>query len=479
MTRSRVAIIAAAIMVMVAAPWFVFGVHLPRFVTADGALDRRLCARSVLPVSPPPGHVTVLIVDGLGFAYAMALPELAWLREAAAMRPLDVTYPSFTTPALLSFVTGVGPAESGIRLNAPTTTVTADLDNLRAAAAAMARPIDFFDGGWKPFGEIMFADDEVLWKGRRAMETAAFVSRPERSLRFVYFGDVDEAGHTHGEASPEFRAAAIQASRHLWRFYVRLQPNDRLLVVSDHGHLASGGHGGVEPEILRATFALLGRDARRGEVLAARPIDDVASTIATLAGVPTPACNRGRPMLDMLHLEPAIQAQLVAPALDQQRRLAAKIAPAPAVHPARRLGIAVLFTLALAGAIRHRWPPWSSWLTPLAFAGGYLGYLAIRGYRLTFSKMPPQPVFIADAIVACLIGVCLALGYAYRRNIAQADVAVLLGAAAPMLWMAAWVGVDPHVVPPPYVGLALILWSPALVASALMALVMVARPPRT
>lgn len=475
MSRRRAVVVFLAVALTLATPAFVFGVYLPRFVTADGALDRQLCARSELSPPPPPGHLTVAIVDGLGFDYARALPELAWLREAGAIRPLAVEFPTYTTPALLSFVTGVGPRMSGVRLNAPTGAVTRDLDNLRAAAESVGRPIDFFDGGWAPFGEIMFTDASVLWRGRRALEAAPFVSRSPRSLRFLYMGDVDEAGHEHGEASAAFRAASVRVARRLERLFALLGPDDRLLVASDHGHLPSGGHGGVEPAIARATFAVLGRDARSGSELDLRPLDDVASTVAVLAGIPTPACNVGRPMLDMFDLAEPTRRALETPALAQRDALVAKIPPPASDGRFFRLAVLGLVVLGVGARARRHLPSPSAWLAPLALTLGYVGFLAARGYRLTFSKMPQQPDFIRDASIGAAIGIALALVLARRTR--GADLAALAGSALPLFAMTAWVGFDHHVVPTPYVGLALILWSPTAIAASLVAAIVALRTP--
>ncbi len=481
MRRVDRAVLGTALLVVVGTPTFVFGVHMPRFVTLEGGIERAHCARSALPAPPPPGHLTVVMVDGLGHDHARTSVDLEWLRHVGAIRALEVSFPSYTTPAVLSFVTGLDPRASGVRLNASTHDATVGLDHLGRAAEDVGRPIEFFDGGWQPFGEIVFADDSQLRSGRRTMETAPFLPRSERSIRFVYFGDVDEAGHEHGEASDAYRAGVARAATLLRRFHATLGPDDRLLMVSDHGHLASGGHGGVEAEVLRATAALVGRDAKSGEELAARPIVDVASTIAVLGGLPVPGCNLGRPMLDMLALDEATAASMLAPA-HEQRALLAAIAPGlaqaqPSPEPSRSWRLSALGLSVLGAALgvgrRPRRP--RSWLALALLALGYVSVLASRGYRLTFSKMPPQDDFIRDATLAALVGLMIALGYAWRRPTEHQAAVLLAGVLTPWLAMVAWEGIDPRVVPTPYVSLAIILWAPLLLAAALGAVVLTLR----
>jgi hypothetical protein len=306
------------------------------------------------------------------------------------------------------------------------------------------------------------------------MRLAPFLPREPRSLRWVYFGDVDAAGHQAGAASTGYQRAAVTASRLVRRHWAELGPDDRLIVLSDHGHLPTGGHGGMEPAVRAATFAILGRDVKRGEVLGPRPIDDVASTVASLSGIPTPGCNLGRPMLDMLALVPAATDALAANAIDQRTRLEARIDLPRGDDRAIRLVVALLLTGALGVAMRRHRPSAAAWGAPAGLAVGYVGFLVLSGYRLTFSKMPQRWDFITDAILAGLIGSVLALAYVWRRDVDRAGEALLVGTSLPMLWMAAWSGYDPRIVPPPYVGVAVILWAPTMVAAGVTVIVLTA-----
>jgi hypothetical protein len=517
--RLFIAGVAIAVAVAVAAPAFVFGVYLPSFVTRDGAVDRSRCARAALAPPAAQGRLVVFIVDGLGYRYARALPALRWLVEEAAMRPLTVSFPSYTTPALLSFTTGLGPRDSGVRLNAPTRSAAAGLDHLGAAARDAGRPIVWFDAGWQPFGEIMQVEPEALWRGRRAAEASAFVT-PAAPLRVVYFGDVDAEGHKHGEASPPFARAAAEAARLIARQRAALDPaRDRLLVVSDHGHRPDGGHGGVEPAILEATFALWGAEVRRGAELDARPAADVAATIAALAGIATPACNLGRPMLDALDVDDAARARRYAEPYAQGAGLACSLEPGPGcdgvaetsarlaagegaalagaeawfegwrrARDARldadegwarwlRSGVAALGLVALGLVARRRGvlPPPAAWIIPLVLLAVFAAFLGVRGYRVTFSRMPEQADFVRDALLGGVLSVAAAVAISVRLRAPLAGIAALAGVVGPFVCLVAYAGIGTHTVRPPFAGLVVILSSPALIGASLAGVILLLR----
>ena len=55
------------------------------------------------------------------------------------------------------------------------------------------------------------------------------------ALAYVYWGDVDAAGHAHGWRSPEWRRALRHADRELGRLARRLPQDTLLVVTADHG----------------------------------------------------------------------------------------------------------------------------------------------------------------------------------------------------------------------------------------------------
>jgi hypothetical protein len=109
---------------------------------------------------------------------------------------------------------------------------------------------------------------------------------------------VDEAGHEHGAASPEYAAAAARADRELAQLLARVDlTRDVVLVTADHGHSDRGGHGGPAPEVATVLTCYAGAGVR-ATVSAAVTAEPAA--LSTRSGSP-PA-----PVLEQRHLGPLL-----------------------------------------------------------------------------------------------------------------------------------------------------------------------------
>src|SRR5438552_487149 len=82
---------------------------------------------------------------------------------------------------------------------------------------------------------------------------AAILAGQAPRVSFVYLGAVDFAGHATG-AGTVYQAALLAADQRVGRLVaaVRSRPSGpqedwTIVVVTDHGHLDEGGHGGREP----------------------------------------------------------------------------------------------------------------------------------------------------------------------------------------------------------------------------------------
>jgi predicted AlkP superfamily pyrophosphatase or phosphodiesterase len=109
-------------------------------------------------------------------------------------------------------------------------------------------------------------------------------------LSFVYLGAVDVVGHVLG-AGPAYREAARAADRRVGRLLdaVRSRPcvADEAwttVVVTDHGHLDQGGHGGREPEVATAWAAAAGPGLGPGGPAPVTRQDQVAPLVLAALG---------------------------------------------------------------------------------------------------------------------------------------------------------------------------------------------------
>jgi len=104
-------------------------------------------------------------------------------------------------------------------------------------------------------------------------------------------------------------------------------------VISDHGQIERGGHGGEEPIVLVEPFVLAGAGVRAGQYPDIQQVD-IAPTVAVLLGTNLPASSQGRPLVEMLVLSEA-QKDAIREALSRQQALLLDAyLPAVAARPA-------------------------------------------------------------------------------------------------------------------------------------------------
>ncbi|HEU5059753.1 MAG TPA: hypothetical protein VFU21_24645, partial [Kofleriaceae bacterium] len=164
-------------------------------------------------------------------------------------------------------------------------------------------------------------------------------------------GLVDETGHERGAESDDYRHIAVQTDRELAAALAALDlTRDTVIVTSDHGHLADGGHGGVEDEVVEVPLILAGAGIRPGAALADAYVTDVAPTAAALLGVPAPGHALGRTLIEALDIDPAARGRLLA--ADQERIARnqgvidrARAAAAPEIKERRSVRLAVVAVL--------------------------------------------------------------------------------------------------------------------------------------
>jgi hypothetical protein len=120
-------------------------------------------------------------------------------------------------------------------------------------------------------------------------------------LAVVLIGAVDDAGHAEGADSPAYRRAVAQADLAIAAIVAALDlTQDAVVVVADHGHTDSGGHGGTEPEVMTVPLVAAGAGIQVGATPQAARLIDVAPTVATLLGMPAPGHGLGRTLTELL-----------------------------------------------------------------------------------------------------------------------------------------------------------------------------------
>jgi len=328
------------------------------------------------------GSVVLIVIDGLGIDESH-LPFLDELRARGAAEVAEVPYPTISRPNYVTILSGVPPADSGVRANRVRIPVAVDttMDRVRTAGLRVATASDYgimpnlFARGastlgaihWVEHGTRISAPPGITWpvdEAERAPSLQALapvIDRMAADSAFVpvLVLDVDRAGHAYG-VGPEYRAAAADADRMVRAVVAKLDlTRTTVIVTADHGHVAPGGHGGPEREVAHVPLILAGQGIRPGAHAHARTID-FAPTVCALLGVPSPGHAEGRALTELLDLTPEQAARRNAAdaardvALAQILDVARAEQPRPILWRLGVLALAVIVALAIARQFYRR-----------------------------------------------------------------------------------------------------------------------------
>jgi Type I phosphodiesterase / nucleotide pyrophosphatase len=249
---------------------------------------------SVLPSGPTLRHALIIGVDGVRFDLLgpEVTPVIWGLGRDGFLGPvpIDETTPTWSGPCWATIATGCGVDGHGITDNDLTGHRLAEHPDFVTRATRAGLPTLLAVSGWPPLalaedGGPLFAEAtrrefvavaEVSLEAWDAADEAVttraakIVAEDGPRLSFVYLGAVDFFGHAVG-AGAAYREAARAADQRVGRLLaaVRSRPSVTreawtTVVVTDHGHLDQGGHGGREPEVVTAWAAAAGPGIRPG-----------------------------------------------------------------------------------------------------------------------------------------------------------------------------------------------------------------------
>ncbi len=373
---------------------------------------------------PLGGDVVLFVVDGL-IADGVGLLELREDDVQRAQRcELRTVYPSFSRPSYVAMLTGAPPTLTGIHTNGHRG--PALLDHVVELAAArgirshlITDGVDWWDALFGPWETV-----HVEARGFDDALQAAFSSRA-RGRRFflVHMVIGDDAGHAHGAASDEYAVAMRRIGERITRLLRRLRgTSTTMIVLSDHGHLGRGGHGGPEPAVVRAPLLAWGPAVTPRGARCERRTVDVASTLAGLLQTDMPRHSIGAPIAG---LAPAWARGAAA---RQRQRLATTLGathetPLEAVLPARRAastpgGLAAALGWALLVLVGFRltmgqWPLLREILSNSLFSATFIALYAVVEPALSFSAVWVQREWLLR--IAVLVALAMGITVALRR----------------------------------------------------------------
>ncbi len=305
---------------------------------ATGLMDSLYAYRSPLhsqapaagqPVGQPDTRrVVFVLIDALRNDTSLkpdVMPFLNELRQQAAVATMHSRPPSYSEPGYTVLLTGAWPDVSdGPTINLPYAEIpTFTQDDLFSAAHRLGLktavsgynwfekliPQKSVDASFYTPGEDQAADRQVVDAALPWLKDGGY------QLVLIHIDQVDYAGHHEGgPQDPRWDAAAGRADDLLRQIASTLDlSKDSLLVVSDHGQIDQGGHGGQDPIVLVEPFVLAGAGVKPGNYGDVN-MADVAPTLAALLGANIPASSQGHVRTEMLNLAPeklqVIQSQL-------------------------------------------------------------------------------------------------------------------------------------------------------------------------
>lgn len=249
---------------------------------------------------PVPGavarRVVVVLIDGLREDASRTMASINALRDRGADVTLTAPQPSLSYPTWTTVMTGAPPQISGVTTNWFEGPVA--VETLLDVAAGSGRSVivagtDDLDTMFRA-SEVATATALVPWSEDEYM-TAGIVDKALEldaaadgaDFVFVLVPDVDNVGHDHGGASPEYAEITAKVDADLGRLIDGLDDGaTTFFVLPDHGHIDTGGHGGWEDDVIGTWAAMAGPGIRK--TAAAAALADVAPTVAVVAGLQAP-----------------------------------------------------------------------------------------------------------------------------------------------------------------------------------------------
>ncbi|MFE4465788.1 alkaline phosphatase family protein [Oerskovia sp. NPDC056781] len=224
--------------------------------TATGTSSLRARADLGLPAAD---RVCVVLVDGLGHANLTERAGHApFLRSLlGTSRVLTSSFPSTTAAAIGTFGTGTSPGRTGMLGYTQRDTVSGRLANMVSWEGA-ADPRDLqqeppvlerlAEAGVEvsSVGPARFAGSGMTvaaLRGARYLAAESIADRVDTvafeltapGIVYLYWGDVDKAGHHHGWRSRQWGDALSDLDRELGRLARSLPHGTLLIVTADHG----------------------------------------------------------------------------------------------------------------------------------------------------------------------------------------------------------------------------------------------------
>lgn len=318
----------------------------------------------------PAARVRVVLIDGLGLAAARRIDALDQLCAGGIDLVVDAGFPTVSLPVQRELWTGETQQQSGVLLgNRQRATPAGSIPVRVPGSVAVVESHPWIAGSFG-FGQLI---EPPAGRFEPAASEALSGAAP---LVFVHVLRVDAAGHRAGAASAAYDRAATEAGQMLARWRLAAGPDERWIVLADHGHLPAGGHKGSEPRVRFVRACIAGAlDDWRGPRTGRVHMVDLSRALADSLGLVLAPPAAGRPLAAAI-ADPRPDATLP------------RVTPLRWAAAAAALLVALAFTVLMA---RRRWWSYPWWLV---VAGA--GLVVVAGLP-SLSSMPGTATAAAAA----------------------------------------------------------------------------------
>lgn len=372
-------------------------------------------------IRPGMEYVRVLLLDGVDRETARTMESYNALCQRGLDLEVDVGFPSVSLPVQAVLWTGLTQQQSGIQyvwkpLSPPLDGVPGAIEGSTAVAEDYQYIVHSL-GFDRIYPKVPKFDDKEVkrkWMDETFEKSAiAEMISPER-LVFVHILRADTAAHKTGRESEAFRQAVTGADELLAKLTTAVSPGEQILwlVLSDHGHIAGGGHAGSEPRVRIVRACIAGGGISPAKIERRVHMVDIYRVLETALDVATELDSAGRELGAAIAAPDSTGATLPTPGVRW----------IPAV-----LVIAVALLAALLAGSQQLWS--FAWLWLIL---AYVSVVLLEGTPTLSNPMIYKPLgkTMYMAALPGLIALALAAGVLLRRHGPGRVTIVLLGPPA-------------------------------------------------
>ncbi len=252
-------------------------------------------------------QLILIVIDGLSYSDSEMLSSLNLFKKKAVFSRIEIMQPTLSLTSWTTFLTGAPPYIHGF-ISPPGDTIKfKPCENVLSSARSRSfKTAVFAHSDWKKaygdsadvsyYADFKADNSNIIQLDSQIMSNAMSNIRHEKpAFAVIHLPGLDKTSHLFGRTGHEFKVHMQKLDDILKTFLGSSLINDRyVLIVSDHGHVLKGGHGGGEADVVNALFMLSGPDVISGNIKFININQtDICPTICALLGIPVPYLNTG------------------------------------------------------------------------------------------------------------------------------------------------------------------------------------------